>query len=132
MAFVESNLKDMERIPNLKPKANPNENPALMFQDPSGSPPYQTYFMPIPQQIYPALPPMSYHEQAGMYIPAANPYERGSENSGWYPQELNPNYQPYYQPDFGTSLPPLNYQASCGYSPSYYNQSTRDTSPPRE
>lgn len=117
-----------------RPKTNPSENLALMSRQPSGSPPYSGGPMSFPQQIYSAPPAMPYHEQPhqhGMYVPMANPYEVGQENSGWYPQQYNPNYQPYYQAGqqgFSAPLPPLNYN----YSPNRYGQSMRDTSPPRE
>lgn len=120
-----------------RPKANLNETPALMSQPPSRSPSYQNGFMPTPHQIYPTPPPpppIPYYEQPqyGMYVSVANPYEGGTENSGWYPQQFNPSFQPYYQTDFSAPLPPLDYRINCNYSPNYYDQSMRDTSPPRE
>lgn len=110
-----------------------------MSEPPSKSPSYQNGFMPTPHQIYqappPPPPPIPYYQQPhqyGMYVPVANPYEGGTENSGWYLQQFNPNYQPYYQPDPGAPLPPPDYHINCNYSPNYYDQSMRDTSPPRE
>lgn len=115
-------------------EANLNETLVLMSRPPSRSPSYQNGLVPASHQIYPTPPPMPYYEphQYGVFVPVANPYEGGTENSGWYPQQFNSNYQPYYQPDFGAPLPPLDHHIDCNYSPSYYDQSTRDTSPPGE
>lgn len=107
-----------------------------MSQPPSRSPSHQNGFMPTPHQIYPIPPPpIPYYEQPhqyGMYVPVANPYEGGTENSGWYSQQFNPSFQPYYQTDFSAPLPPLDYRINYNYSPNYYDQSMRDNSPPRE
>lgn len=133
MVHLRRNSKHSEMI--AIPEANLNGTLALMSRPPSRSPSYRNGFVPAPHQVYPTPPPpMPYYEQPhqyGVLVPVANPYEGGTENSGWYPQQFNPNYQPYYQPDFSAPLP-LDHHIGHNYSPNYYDQSTRDISPPGE
>lgn len=121
--------------------ANVSENIAIMPQTPSRSPQNHNGSVP-PQsftpQTYNTTPTVPSYEQMyhyGMYVPIVNPYGGSPENGSWYPQQFNPNYQPYYhpgQPSLDAPLPLQAYPINFNYNSNYYDHSMRDASPPRK